>query len=231
MDLERAVAAVDWAAVPGHPDWYRPEHAAAGLRTLASAGTSAEVRRAVALLTDGGLVHAHSAAVLPSAAVAAPILLSIAEHGPPLARAAALILLDDALSCSPHAGFTRASDGLPLCCAIAVAARRRATVILGHGRRDLLAEITRHWRVVVTDSAEEDTGTVILGTSSGTMPSTPARAEVVHHGVPSGVVTIAVEVAPAADGDDVLLRVLDAAVAAIPVAAVLVLLECALDVH
>ncbi|WP_050986967.1 hypothetical protein [Saccharomonospora xinjiangensis] len=219
---------IDWAAIPGHPGFYRPEHAEEGLRLLTSATTDADVRAATAMLTGGGLIHGHSAAVLPSAAVAAPILAAVAEHGIPLARATAVSLLDDALTLLPHAGFGRTAQGVPLCCAIADSARHHTTALARNGHRDLLTEIDRHWRVVVTASAPHDP--ILLGNLTGAPPPQPAQAEIVHDGAPARVVTVAVDIPPPHRGGEALLRV-PASATAIPTRALLVPAACGNAVH
>ncbi len=124
-----AIDAVDWGALPGHPDWYAPVLAARGMRALADAAHLVQAAEAGSLLGGGGIVHGHSGAVFPAAAVAVPLLLDIARHGRPAARDTALGLVDEALSSYPHAGYTRVTtpEGpVPICCAIAHQVRARA---------------------------------------------------------------------------------------------------------
>ncbi|MEU8577184.1 hypothetical protein [Streptomyces asoensis] len=84
--------------------------------------------------------------------VATPLLLDIAQQGHSAARDTASGLLDEALSCYPHAGYTRAMalDGtaVPICCAIAhhLQARTDFLVELGKRGKSLLADAAAHWR-------------------------------------------------------------------------------------
>lgn len=171
-----AIDAVDWAAVPGRAEWYRPDNAASGLRGLASAAGLVAVAEAASRLAGGGLVHGHSGAVFPAAVVAAPILLDIVEGGHPSAARAALGLLDEALSSYPFAGDTRIGTpygaAVPVCCALADHIRARRELLAAHGRagRSLLADAAGHWRFVIDCCAGAGSDTSAIGVLAGTVP-------------------------------------------------------------
>ncbi|MGW2564396.1 hypothetical protein ACWCXB_35395 [Streptomyces sp. NPDC001514] len=94
-----------------------------------------QAAEAGSLLGGGGIVHGHSAAVFPAAAVAAPLLLDIAQQGHPAARDTALWLVDEALSSCSHAEYTRVTTpygtAVPICCAIAHHLRARTALLAG----------------------------------------------------------------------------------------------------
>ncbi|MGW5475524.1 hypothetical protein [Streptomyces sp. NPDC004008] len=171
-----AVDAVDWGAVPGHPDWYEPARAARGLRALAGAANPVEAAEAGSLLGGGGIVHGHSAAVFPAAAVATPLLLDIAQQGHPAARDTALGLLDEALSSYPHAEYTRVTTpygtAVPICCAIAHHLRARTALLTGLGKRGrgLLADAAEHWRFEIRECVADGDDTTAFGALAGCFP-------------------------------------------------------------
>ncbi|MFB4314896.1 hypothetical protein [Actinomadura sp. 21ATH] len=175
--LVREIEAVDWATVPGRAGWYEPERAVAGLRDLAAATGGLAAAKAFSLLEGGGILHGHSGAVLPAAAVAAPFLLGIAEHGGPAARRAAVGLLEESLAYDPFDGYTRIDTpqacGVPLCCAVAghVRARIGAPAALGRDARDLLAMAGEHWRFTVRELAADGTDMIASGVLDGAFPT------------------------------------------------------------
>ncbi|MET8170397.1 hypothetical protein ABZT34_40260 [Streptomyces sp. NPDC005329] len=177
------IDAVDWESMPGHPDWYEPDRAADGLRALAEAANLVQAAEAGSRLGVGGIVHGHSATVFPAAVVAAPLLLDIAQQGHPAARATALGLLEETLSCYPHAGYTRvaAPDGtaVPICCAIAHHLRDRADFLVGLGKRgkSLLAAAAVHWRFEIRDRVADGGDTAAFGILAGCLPDGVHAAE------------------------------------------------------
>lgn len=181
--MSGAIEGVEWHAIPGPVGWYRPDYAASGLQRLASATSAAEVAKASSMLENGGLLHGHSAAVLPAVVAAAPILLNIAECGNPTVRGAALEILDGALSYYPLAGFTRvaARDGgaVPICCAVAccVRAETDALRLMGKDGKGLLAEAAKHWCFEIHDSVPDEADTVAIGEMEGIFPKGSHSAE------------------------------------------------------
>lgn len=130
---------------------------ASELRALADATNLIQVAEASSLLDGGGIVHDHSGPVFPAAAVAAPLLLDIAQQGHPAVQAAVVRLLDEALSFIPQPGYRRlmTPDGMavPICCAIANHLRSRADFLAGLARegRLLLADAAEHWRFTIRE--------------------------------------------------------------------------------
>lgn len=117
------IDAVSWGSIPGHAEWVGTGSCRPWSACLSEAGSLVQAAEAGSQLGGGGIVHGHSAAVIPAAVVATQLLLDLAQRGHPVARATALRLLERALSCHPNAGYTRvvASDGTAvyICCAIA----------------------------------------------------------------------------------------------------------------
>ncbi|MFJ1590035.1 hypothetical protein ACIOD0_07250 [Kitasatospora albolonga] len=190
-DIEAAdIETVDWSGLPAPADLYRPDHAATGLRALATATGLVQAADAGALLAGGGLLHDHSGAVFPAAVVAAPFLLAIAQHGHPQAGVTALGLLDDALAFATHDGrrtrvATPYAEAVPVCCALADHLRRGADLLAAAGRegKRLLAEAAAHWRFDVREVAAEGGGAVVLGSLSGRFPGGGGpRAAELHRG-------------------------------------------------
>ncbi|MFF8726857.1 hypothetical protein ACF073_10230 [Streptomyces sp. NPDC015171] len=235
--MRETIDTVDWGAVPGHPDWYEPERAARGLRGLADAANLEQAARAGSLLGGGGIVHGHSAAVFPAAAVAAPFLLDIAQQGHPAARATALGLLDEALSSSPHAGYTRVATpyggAVVICCAIAHQLRARADFLAGLGKpgRALLADAAEHWRFEIRECVADGGGTAAFGLLAGRFPDGVHAAEL-HLGGAIEVLEQVALVYPVVDGSaEACLRVTGRGPAELPPGTFLSPAECAEDVH
>lgn len=188
------IESVDWDALPGHPDWYEPDRVPAGLRALDGARNLVQAADAGSLLGCGGIVHDHSGAVFPAAAVAAPFLLDIAQQGHPTARGAALGLLDEALSFVPQAGYTRvagpAGQAHPICCAVAHHLRSRTDFLVGQGAmgRSLLADAAEHWRFEVRESVVDGDDTAAFGILAGRIAGGVARGAELH--VADAVVTV-----------------------------------------
>ncbi|MER6679992.1 hypothetical protein [Streptomyces olivaceoviridis] len=232
-----AIDAVDWGAVPGHPDWYEPARAARGLRALADAATLVEAAEASSLLGGGGIVHGHSAAVFPAAAVATPLLLDIAQQGHPAARDAALGLVDEALSSYPHVEYTRVTTSygtaVPICCAIAHELRARTAFLAGLGKRGraLLADAAEHWRFEIRECVAEGNATAAFGALVGCFPGGVHAAEV-HVGGEIAVLDEVVLEYPPVDGSgEACLRVTGRRPAELPPGAVLFPAECGERVH
>ncbi|MER7520052.1 hypothetical protein [Streptomyces sp. NPDC126499] len=232
-----AIDAVDWSAIPGPPDRYQPARAARGLRALADAANPVEAAEAGLLLGGGGVVHGHSAAVFPAAAVATPLLLDIAQQGHPAARDTALTLIDEALSFSPHGAYTRvttsADAAVPVCCAIAHQVRARTALLAGWGKRGraLLADAAEHWRFEIRECVADGADTAAFGTVDGCLPSGVPAVEL-HVG---GEIAVLDEVAllyPPVDGcPDACLRVTGRRPEELPPGAVLFRAECGERVH
>ncbi|MFJ9821925.1 hypothetical protein ACIRU3_43175 [Streptomyces sp. NPDC101151] len=232
-----AIHAVNWDAVPGHPDWYEPARVARGLRALADAANLVQAGRAGSLLGGGGIVHGHSAAVFPAAAVAAPLLLDIAEQGHPAARDTALGLIDEALSSCPHAEYTRvtAPDGtaVPICCAIAHHVRGRTALLAGLGKRDrsLLADAGEHWRFEIHERVADGNGTAAFGTLAGSFPDGLHAAELHLPGEITVLDEVALEYPPAQGSFEACLRVIGRHPRELPPGAVLFPAACGEHVH
>ncbi|MGI5401353.1 hypothetical protein ACQEVG_18280 [Streptomyces sp. CA-135486] len=149
------------------PVVYAPRPRQSNLVQAAEAGSQ---------LGGGGIVHGHSAAVFPAAVVATPLLLDIAQRGHPAAQDTALGLLDEALSCYPHTGYTRvaAPDGtaIPICCAIAHHLRDRTDFLVGLGKRgkSLLADAAAHWRFEIRECVADSGDTAAFGILAGCLP-------------------------------------------------------------
>ncbi|MEV5383138.1 hypothetical protein [Streptomyces sp. NPDC052721] len=232
-----AIDAVDWGAIPGHPDWYEPARAARGLRALADAANMVEAAQAGSLLGGGGIVHGHSAAVFPAAAVATPLLLDIAQQGHPAARDTALGLVDEALSSYPHAEYTRVTTpygtAVPICCAIADQLRARTALLAGLGERGrlLLADAAEHWRFEIRECVADGNDTAAFGTRVGRFPGGVHAAEL-HLG---GEVAVLDEVAleyPSVEGSvEACLRVRGRRPGELPPGAVLFPAVCGERVH
>ncbi|WP_372346022.1 hypothetical protein [Streptomyces sp. KL116D] len=193
------IDAVDWASLPGRPDRYEPAVVVRGLKALAEAVDLRQVAEARSRLADRGILHGHSAAAFPAAAVAAPLLLDIAQHGPPVARGTALGLLGEALDCYPHAGYTRVTDhdgiAVPLCCAIAHHLRVRRAFLVGLGKagRSLLADADTHWRFEVRECVADSGDAVAFGILAGRLPDGVHEAETHRAGVIAGLSEVTVE--------------------------------------
>ncbi|WP_405823889.1 hypothetical protein OG241_43935 [Streptomyces sp. NBC_01390] len=231
------IDAVDWGSIPGHPHWYEPDRAAHGLRALAQAVNLVQAAEAGARLGGGGIVHGHSAAVFPAAVVAAPLLLDIAQQGHPAARDTALGLLDEALSCCPHAGYTRVVEldgtAVPLCCAIAHHLRERTDFLLGLGRRgkSLLADAGAHWRFEIRERIAAGDGTAAFGVLAGGLPDGVHAAEMHLAGAITVLSEVTLEYPPAEDSPEACLRVNDRHPDQLPPGAVLFPAECGDRVH
>ena len=210
--MRDAIDAVNWHAVPGRPGWYEPDRVRHGLHVLAGAANRVRAAEAGALLGGGGIVHGHSGAVFPAAAVATPLLLDIAEHGHPAARDTALGLVDEALSSWPHAGYTRLStpDGMsvPLCCAVAHGIRTRTDFLVGLGKRGraLLADAAEHWRFEIQECVAEGDDTAAFGVLSGSFAEGAHPAELHRRGEPTGPAEVALIYPPTAGSPEACLR-------------------------
>ncbi|MGW2705459.1 hypothetical protein [Streptomyces sp. NPDC001340] len=231
------IDAVNWASIPGHPDWYEPDRAARGLRALAEAANLVQAAKAGSRLGGGGIVHGHSAAVFPAAVVAAPLLLDIAQQGHPAAKDTALGLLDEALSCYPHAGYTRvvAPDGtaVPICCAIAHHLRARADFLVGLGKRgkSLLADAAAHWRFEIRECVADSSDTAAFGTLVGCLPDGVHAAEMHLEGVITVLSELTLEYPPAEGSLEACLRVIARHPGELPPGALLFPAECGDRVH
>ncbi|MGW0548112.1 hypothetical protein [Streptomyces altiplanensis] len=227
-----AIDAVDWGAIPGHPDWYEPDRVASGLRALADAANLIQVAEAGSLLDGGGIIHGHSGAVFPAAAVAAPLLLDIAQQGHPAARDAVLSLLDEALSFIPHAGYTRLATpygkAVPLCCAIADHLRSRADFLAGLGRMGklLLADAAEHWRFTIRECVTDGDDTAAFGILGGHFPGGVHAAELHVAGSITALDEVALEYSPAKGSLEACLRVIGRHPHELPPGATLLPAEC-----
>jgi len=176
-------AAVDWHVVPGYPRFYRPDVIESGLHRLAGATNIVAAAGAASSLDGGGLVHGHSAAVMPAAAMAAPILVDIMEHGHPTAKAGARRLLYESMWYAAVDGYTRVStsfgSAVPICCAVAhhIHARRDALRALHPFGRGLLAEADKHWQFTVSEVVDDGPDTVAFGSVTGIVPNGRQIAE------------------------------------------------------
>ncbi|MER6348764.1 hypothetical protein ACWC10_04695 [Streptomyces sp. NPDC001595] len=231
------IDAVDWDSVPGPPHRYEPERAARGMRALAEAANPVQAAKAGSLLGGGGIVHGHSAAVFPAAAVAAPLLLDIAQRGRQAARDTALGLLAEALSCYPHAGYTRmvAPDGtaVPLCCVIAHHLRARTDLLFGLGKRGkaLLADAAAHWRFEIRECVADGDDTAAFGVLAGRLPDGVHAAEMQVAGAVTELSGVTVEYPPAEGSVEACLRVRARQPGELPPGAVLFPAECTDSVH
>jgi hypothetical protein len=231
------IDAVDWGSLPGHAAWYEPDRVAHGLRALAEAANLVQAAEAGSLLGGGGIVHGHSAAVFPAAVVAAPLLLDIAQQGHPAARDTALGLLDEALSCYPHAGYTRvvAPDGtaVPICCAIAHHLRARTDFLLGLGKRgkSLLADAAAHWRFEIRECVADGGDTAAFGILAGCLPDGVHEAEMHLAGANTVLSEVTLEYPPAEDSPEACVRVIDRHPRELPPGVVLFPAECGDRVH
>ncbi|WP_308293627.1 hypothetical protein [Streptomyces sp. RM72] len=231
------INAVDWDSLSGHPEWYEPDRAARGLRALAEAANLVQAAEAGSQLGNGGIVHGHSAAVFPAAVVATPLLLDIAQRGHPAARHTALGLLDEALSCWPHAGYTRvaAPDGtaVPLCCAIADHLRERTEFLVGLGRRGkaLLADAAAHWRFEIHECVAVGSGTAAFGILAGRLPDGVRAAEMHLAGALTVLSELTLEYPPVEGSREACLRVTARHPGELPPGAVLFPAECGDRAH
>ncbi|MFJ5264796.1 hypothetical protein ACIQAC_30480 [Streptomyces sp. NPDC088387] len=223
---------VDWFRVPGPPEWYEPERAIRGLRALSGSANLVQAAEAGSLLGGGGIVHDHSGAVPPAAAVAAPLLLDIVEQSHPAAQEVALGLLDEALSCYPHAGYTRvpAPDGtaVPLCCAIADHLRARSALLVRHGKRgrSLLAEAAAHWRFEVRECVADGSDTAAFGSLAGSLPHGAHTAEMHLADAITLLSEVTLEYPPADGSCEACLRVAARRPGELPPGAVLFSADC-----
>ncbi|MFI2424501.1 hypothetical protein ACH5A7_10430 [Streptomyces sp. NPDC018955] len=231
------IDAVDWASIPGHPHWYEPDRAARGLHDLAKAANPVQAAEAGSRLGGGGIVHGHSAAVFPAAAVAAPLLLDIAQQGHAAARDTALGLLDEALSCCPHAGYTRvvAADGtaVPVCCAIAHHLRARTEFLVGLGRRgkSLLADAAAHWRFEIRECVADGSDTAAFGILAGRLPDGAHAAEMHLAGTITVLSELTLAYPPEEGSREACLRVIARDPGELPPGALLFPAECGDRVH
>ncbi|MFI6371150.1 hypothetical protein [Streptomyces sp. NPDC050546] len=228
---------MNWGAIPGHPRWYEPARVAEGLSALADAANLVQAAEAGSLLGGGGIVHGHSAAVFPAAAVAAPLLLDIVQQGHPAARDTALGLLDEALSCYPHAGYTRVTTphgtADPICCAIAQHLRARTVLLAGLGKRGkaLLADAAEHWRFEVRECVDDGDDTAVFGALAGCFPDGPQAAEL-HLACEFTVLDgVALEYPPTDGSGEACLRVPGRPPGGLPSGATLLPAECGERVH
>ncbi|WP_411071480.1 hypothetical protein [Streptomyces sp. cmx-4-25] len=204
---------VDRAAIPGPPGWYEPERVARGLRVLSGAANTVRAAEAGSLLGCGGIVHDHSGSVFPAAVTAAPPLLDIARRGRPAARDTALVLLDEALSFHPHAGYTRVAapggTGVPLCCALAHHLRAHADFLAGPDRRgrSLLADAAAHRRFEVHECVADGDGTAAFGVLAGRFPEGVHAAEMHHGGDVTALDGLTLAYPPEDDSPEACLRV------------------------
>ncbi|MFJ8295337.1 hypothetical protein ACIQ9R_05650 [Streptomyces sp. NPDC094447] len=232
-----AIDAVDWSAIPGHPEWYEPARAALGLRALADATNLVQAAAAGSLLGGGGILHGHSAAVFPAAAVAAPLLLDIAQKGHPAARDVALGLIDEALSSYPHDEYRRVttsySTAVPICCAIAQQVRPRSALLISMGRRGktLIDSAAEHWLFEIAECAADSQDTAAFGTLAGRLPSGKHAAELHAGGTVSLLEEVVLEYPPVDGSADACLRLRGRHPAELPPGAVLLPAECGDRVH
>ncbi|WP_328427584.1 hypothetical protein [Streptomyces sp. NBC_00443] len=231
------IDAVDWGSIPGPPEWYEPDRAARGLRALFESANPVQAAEAGSQLGGGGIVHGHSAAVFPAAVAATPLLLDIAQRGHPAAGATALGLLDEALSCYPHAGYTRvvAPDGtaVPVCCAIAHRLRARTDFLVGLGKRgkSLLADAAVHWRFEIRQCVADSRDTAAFGILTGRFPDGVHAAEMHHADAITVLNELSLEYPPAEGSLEACLRVIARHPAELPPGAVLFPAECGDRVH
>ncbi|MFG3206706.1 hypothetical protein [Streptomyces sp. NPDC048192] len=235
--MSDAIDGVNWGGVPGPPGWYEPARAARGLRALADASNLVQAAEAGSVLGGGGIVHGHSAAVFPAAAVAAPLLLGIAEQGHPAARDTALGLLDEALSSYPHAGYTRVATpygtAVPICCAIAQHLRTRTALLGGSGKRgrELLADAAEHWRFEIRECVDDGNDTAVFGALAGRFPDGVQAAELHLAGDFTVLDGVALEYPPAEGSREACLRVMGRHAGELPPGATLLPAECGERVH
>lgn len=159
---------MDWHAVPGPQDFYQPDVVGPSLERLAAAKGTATAASAASRLFSGGLIHDSTGTLLPAAAVAAPLLLDIVQHGHPAARSAAAALLGDSMDFYPLSGHTRASAGfasaVPICCAIAHHVHTRYAGDAGSKWLRALAKDAReHWLFHCTEVADDGDDTIVIG--------------------------------------------------------------------
>ncbi|MGW1227625.1 hypothetical protein [Streptomyces sp. NPDC002530] len=232
-----AIDAVDWGAVPGPPGWYEPDRAARGMRALADAKGLVQAADAGSLLGGGGIVHGHSGAVFPAAAVATPLFLDIAQHGHPAARDNALGLIDEALSFHPHADYMRVATSygtaVPICCAIAHRLRARTALLAGLSTwgRTLLADAAEHWRFEIRECVGDGDDTAAFGVLAGTFPGGVQAGELHLGGEIAVVDDVALEYPPVKGTDEACLRVTGRRPDDLPPGAVLLPAECGERVH
>ncbi|MFE2867121.1 hypothetical protein [Embleya sp. NPDC059259] len=231
------IDAVDWASIPGPLNWYDPDRAVRGLHDLAEATNLVQAAGAGSCLANGGIVHGHSAAVFPAAVVAAPLLLDIAQQGHPRARDTALGLLDEALSCYPHAGYTRvvAADGtaVPICCAIAHHLRARTDFLVGLGKRgrSLPADAGTHWRFEIRECVADGGDTAAFGILAGCLPGGVHAAEMHLAGAITVLSELTLEYPPEEGSHEACLRVIARDPGELPPGALLFPAECGDRVH
>ncbi|MFD7898252.1 hypothetical protein [Streptomyces sp. NPDC059743] len=232
-----AIDGVDWEAIPGRPGWYEPARAACGLRALADAANRIQAAEAGSLLDGGGIVHGHSAAVFPAAAVAAPLLLDIAQQGHPAARDTALGLVDEALSAYPHAGYTRVTTpygmAVPICCAIAHHLRSRNDFLAGLGKRGraLLADAAEHWHFEIRECVADGNDTAAFGALAGHFPDGVHAAELHLAGRLTVLDEVALQYPPVGGSPEACLQVIGRHPGDLPVGAALFPAECGERVH
>ncbi|MFF9070154.1 hypothetical protein ACF09E_32900 [Streptomyces sp. NPDC014891] len=235
--MRDAIDAVDWGGIPGHPDWYEPARAARGLRALTGATNLVQAAAGGSLLGGGGILHGHSAAVFPAAAVAAPLLLDIAQKGHPPARDVALGLIDEALACYPHDEYRRVttsySTAVPICCAIAHQVRTRSALLISMGRRGkaLVDGAAEHWLFEIAECAADSQDTAAFGALAGSLPSGAHAAELHAGGTVSLLEEVVLEYPPVDGSADACLRVRGRHPAELLPGAVLLPAECGDRVH
>lgn len=235
--MREAIEAVDWDALPGHPDWYAPERAARGLRALADAANMVQVADARSLLSGGGIVHDHSGAVFPAAAVAAPLLLDIAEQGHPVARGTAVGLVEEALAFAPHAAYARVAtpcgSAVPVCCAVADHLRARTALLARRGGRGkaLLAEAAEHWRLEIQECLAEGGDTAAFGSLAGRLPGGAHAAELHAAGGITVLDEVSLAYPPAEDSAEACLWVRGRRPGELPPGALLFPAECGERAH
>ncbi|MGW4896958.1 hypothetical protein ACWEQL_32575 [Kitasatospora sp. NPDC004240] len=210
-----AIDAVDWYGLPG-PRPLSPYHhdPAAGLRALAAATTLNQASDAAAGLCLSALMYDYMMAVYPAAVVAAPLLLDIAEHAHPQARASAAAVLIRAMDCQPAHGFTRHRAGgggeAPLCCAIAdlVHTRRKALTAAGSPNLSwLYGTAEEHWRFDVREAVGDADGVSAFGVLHGVIDGRPtSRGQLYAPTETAHFPTVAVEYPPDPDTGEACLR-------------------------
>lgn len=148
-----------------------------------------------------------------------------------------MALLDEALSCCPHAGYTRvvAADGtaVPVCCAIAHHLRDRTDFLVGLGKRgkSLLADAAAHWRFDIRECVADSGDTAAFGLLAGCLPDGMHAAEMHLAGVITVLSELTLEYPPAKGSLEARLRVSARHPGELPPGAVLFPAECGDRVH
>ncbi|MEE1783150.1 hypothetical protein PUR71_09510 [Streptomyces sp. SP17BM10] len=235
MELEaifEAIDAVDWEA---HPHRRDPENAATAvnLRALAGAATLNQAADAMTRLLESAITDDFEGTVNPAAALAAPILLDVVEHGHRRAASAALDLLRTLLNRFPDPDFGRTGGprlpGLKVCCVLADLVRARQDVVLLHRDqgRWLMALAADHWRFEIHEVVDETAdGVGVFGVLTGRPPARPVRAELHFERGFLGILAVEMEHGPEDDSGESFLRLVGIPAAFVAPGAVVAPWDC-----